>query len=103
MATIGVVIRPGIPEALALGEKVVAWTKKNGHDFLSGEAEGRSVALRDACSLEELATRADPIVILGGDGTLIGVARYVTEPSPTFIGVNFGNLGFLTEVAPSEL
>jgi NAD+ kinase len=42
-------------------------------------------------------------VTLGGDGTLIGVARYVRGSSPVFVGVNFGNLGFLTEVRPDEL
>jgi NAD+ kinase len=50
-----------------------------------------------------LAHQADPIVILGGDGTLIGVGRYVEKSSPTLVGVNFGNLGFLTEIAPEEL
>jgi NAD+ kinase len=34
---------------------------------------------------------------------LIGVARYVRGRSPLFVGVNFGNLGFLTEVRPDEL
>jgi NAD+ kinase len=46
---------------------------------------------------------ADPIITLGGDGTLIGVARDVQGPSPLFVGVNFGNLGFLTEVKPDEV
>jgi NAD+ kinase len=51
----------------------------------------------------ELAQRVSTIVTLGGDGTLIGVARYVKGASPLFVGVNFGNLGFLTEVRPDEL
>jgi NAD+ kinase len=54
-------------------------------------------------SVIELATRADPIVTLGGDGTLLGVARNIDGYSPTFVGVNFGNLGFLTEIKPEEL
>jgi NAD+ kinase len=54
-------------------------------------------------SADELVNRADPIVTLGGDGTLIGVARHVHGASPLFIGVNFGNLGFLTEVRPDEV
>jgi NAD+ kinase len=55
------------------------------------------------CSCAELVTRVHTIVTLGGDGTLIGVARYVQGESPLFVGVNFGNLGFLTEVRPDEL
>jgi NAD+ kinase len=54
-------------------------------------------------SSAELVEKADPIVTLGGDGTLIGVARHVRGKSPLFVGVNFGNLGFLTEVRPDEL
>ena len=103
MAVIGVVIRPGIPAAIELGEQLVAWCKNNGHSILSGVAEGRGVALGNSVSFEELAEKADPIVVLGGDGTLIGLARHVQDPAPVFIGVNFGNLGFLTEIAPAEL
>jgi NAD+ kinase len=56
-----------------------------------------------AMSNRELVEKADPIITLGGDGTLIGVARHVKGRSPLFVGVNFGNLGFLTEVRPDEL
>jgi NAD+ kinase len=55
------------------------------------------------CNAAELVSRVETIVTLGGDGTLIGVARYVQGESPLFVGVNFGNLGFLTEVRPEEL
>ncbi|NDC38743.1 MAG: NAD(+)/NADH kinase [Proteobacteria bacterium] len=103
MALIGVVIRPGIPEALALAKELVRWAQKNGHTVLSGDSDTRRVALGEGVSLQELASKADPIVVLGGDGTLIGVARHVADPSPVFIGVNFGNLGFLTEIAPRQL
>lgn len=103
MAIIGVVIRPGIPEALELGTELVKWAQKNGHSVLSGDSDNRRISLGESVSLQELALKADPIVVLGGDGTLIGVARHVSDPSPVFIGVNFGNLGFLTELSPRQL
>lgn len=53
---------------------------------------------------QELAVRAsNPIVVLGGDGTLIGIAHFVDGRVPTLVGVNFGHLGFLTELSPDEL
>ncbi len=54
-------------------------------------------------SSHDIANSCDPIVVLGGDGTLIGVAHYIKTKWPVMIGVNFGNLGFLTEIAPDEL
>lgn len=50
-----------------------------------------------------LAEKADLVVVLGGDGTFLGVARYMIKRSVPLIGVNMGTLGFLTEIRLSEL
>lgn len=49
------------------------------------------------------ASKPDRIVVLGGDGTLIGVARSLGEHQVPLIGVNVGKLGFLAEFSLDEL
>ena len=52
---------------------------------------------------EELPGQVNMIIVLGGDGTLLSVARLIKEEKIPLLGVNLGGLGFLTEVSLSEL
>lgn len=101
---VGLVSKAGVPGARELAGRVSVWARKQGYDLL---VEQGSLSDLDhyvmALGREELAVKADPIISLGGDGTLIGVARHVNGHSPLLIGVNFGCLGFLTEVVPQDL
>lgn len=50
-----------------------------------------------AC-LEEIKKRASKAVILGGDGTFLGIARELADASIPLVGINQGRLGFLTDI-----
>ena len=67
---------------------------------LMPSAPGRVVADKSA-----LAAEVDMVVVLGGDGTLLGMAKCIAEAGSRIpiLGVNFGSLGFLTEVTLPEL
>ncbi len=54
----------------------------------------------EICPEQSFATRADLIVAIGGDGTLLYAARLVAGHSVPLLGVNRGRLGFLTDVSP---
>jgi NAD+ kinase len=56
-------------------------------------------------SRDELPTRCDLLVVLGGDGTFIGMADRIARAGADvpILGVNFGSLGFLTEITLPEL
>ncbi len=103
MAQIGLVVRAGVSEAIDLGTKLIDWASKSGHSVVCEDESALLLGVKGGGRKEEIVGKCDPIVALGGDGTLIGVGRYVKGRSPVMLGVNFGRLGFLTEIAPNEL
>lgn len=52
---------------------------------------------------EELASRCDLLISVGGDGTLLSVARSLVDYDVPILGVNLGRLGFLVDVSPGNL
>jgi NAD+ kinase len=101
---LGLVVRAGNEKAVALAKELLAWCQERNLEVDVDAQAAKSLKLgTPGLSHREIVERADPIVTLGGDGTLIGAARFVKGKSPLFVGVNFGNLGFLTEVRPTEL
>ena len=54
-------------------------------------------------SLTESFDKADVIIVMGGDGTMLGVAHVLSGREIPVIGVNLGTVGFLTEIIVSEI
>src|SRR6185295_8679182 len=50
-------------------------------------------------ALEELGQRADLAIVLGGDGTMLNIARTFAPYNVSLVGVNQGRLGFLTDIS----
>ena len=57
----------------------------------------------DHCLREEVADRADLIIVLGGDGTFLSIARQAVEAQVPVAGFNLGTLGFLTAMKKEAL
>jgi len=98
--TVAVVVKRGSAEAVALAQQVRARFPEL---ELLGETELATAAGWPATPREEMGRRAELILVLGGDGTLIYAARMARGRTVPILGVNLGSLGFLTEVPRAEL
>jgi NAD+ kinase len=100
--TIGMVVRRDRPDkAMALAVELCAWIRIHGLEPIAAEEIADAIGANGVAH-ESLPQRADLMVVLGGDGTLLGVARQVGELEKPILGINLGGLGFLTEVGTDE-
>jgi len=97
--TVGLVVKRNRPRAARLAARMQAMLRRRGLRVLA-DADG-FLAGAPARAKAELARECDLLVVLGGDGTLLSVARH-TDGSLPILGVNMGELGFLTEVTEAE-
>lgn len=54
-------------------------------------------------SREELGTRCDLAITVGGDGTILNAARSLADKNVPMVGINIGRLGFLADISPDEI
>ncbi len=99
--TVGLVVKRERPEATAIARTLARFLRIQ-HKIPIAESETAAKIGAEAVERHHLADRADLIVVLGGDGTLLGVARLVASQGIPILGVNLGGLGFLTEVTIKE-
>jgi NAD+ kinase len=94
---VGLCVKPRSSAAAASARDLAHWLAARGVEVLADRA-------LDPAGLERgaLAEKADLLVVLGGDGTLLAVAREAGAREVPIVGVNLGTLGFLAEFAPSE-
>ena len=102
MKHIGIVAKRNRPAALALARRLVTWLRRRRKTVLVETEVASVLRLSDGVSKQEMMERADLVVVLGGDGTLLSVARHSGSRRVPVLGVNLGGLGFLTDVRPDE-
>jgi NAD+ kinase len=104
LKTVGVFVGPQKPEALAVVRDLQKWCERRGIEM---RIIGASLKQMDYAPLAvengQIREDVDLLVVLGGDGTMLGAARLVGERRIPVLGVNFGWLGYLTEFTLDEL
>lgn len=104
--TFGIVIKHNVPKATKLALEVAAWLEKKKCQVVVADESVEFVAKKKgvkAAPKEELPAICDMVVVFGGDGTFLSIARQMIWKSIPILGVNLGQLGFLTEVKVEEI
>lgn len=100
---VAIVAKAHAKEAKHVVSDLVTWLADH-HVQVSLESTlARKVGSGSGFSLDKLPKDADMFIVLGGDGTLLSVARAMRSRQIPILGVNLGSLGFLTDVAVKDL
>jgi NAD+ kinase len=99
---IGIFTKPEEPRAAALVAGMVEWAAgKNIQLFINERLNEKPLGALSAAD-RKIVESADLIVTLGGDGTMLAVARLLEGRSTPVFGINLGTLGYLAEFPVEE-
>jgi NAD+ kinase len=102
---VGLIAKPDAPAASRVILQVLEWLEAHGLTaILEKQTAGLVPAANvQAASKDELPGLVDLLVVLGGDGTLLSMARAIGDLGVPILGVNLGGLGFLTATTLDEM
>lgn len=102
ISTIGLVIRPRSrhlhPHYLKLKDMLV----KHGVELLVADESAKVLGV-EGIDAKEMFAKSDILISIGGDGTLLSLSRKSYKYNKPLLGINAGNLGFLTDINLDEL
>ncbi len=103
--TIAIIGKHGDPGATDLLRELADFLASRGHRvvFETGTAPDVHRSGLVALTPDQIGTDADLAIVLGGDGTMLGIARRLAPFGVPLIGVNQGRLGFMTDIASDRM
>ena len=103
MKKIGLFCKPKAPSAANTLSKLIHWLRKLNCQVLLDTATATIINESSSHSKATISEIADLLIVLGGDGTLLSVARAAHPHNVPILAVNLGSLGFLAEISIDEL
>ncbi len=102
---IAIVGKPRNHQAIQTHKELFQWLDAKGYPVLVDERLADildTIPKKHFTSLIDIGEKADLAIVVGGDGNMLGAARVLSRFDISVIGVNRGNLGFLTDLNPDE-
>ncbi len=103
MARIGVVLHGADDDALRHAESLTTSLSDQGHTVVAVVDDADRVGSITRVSADEFPAGLDLAISLGGDGTMLRTVALLAGEQVKILGVNFGDLGYLTVIDPDEL
>ena len=103
MKTIGIIVNTSKPRAADVLQKLSAKAESLGMTLLVDEQCAPVAGDMELCRLEAVFERAEAIMAVGGDGTMLRAVRAIEDRDLPLVGLNIGSLGFLTSIAEEDL
>jgi NAD+ kinase len=103
MHTVGVVVKRQRAQAIELARELIGWLQERGITALVEADNAAEFGCKNGISQADMVAAAEMIVVFGGDGSLLRVARLMREHPVPILGVNLGHFGFLTAFSRDEL
>ena len=98
----GFILKPDAATVAPLYEKIKAQFEQRGIEVMLAEHSARLIG-KEGIAFDAMCERADFLVSLGGDGTLLSLVRRSYKYHKPVLGINAGNLGFLADVKIDEV
>ena len=104
MVRVAIVCKSEKKELAHLLPELIGWLRQHDYEPLLDLEGGQYTAAAQAVERAQLPTWEPGLgIVLGGDGTLLSVARICAATGTPILSVNLGSLGFLTEVRLADL
>jgi NAD+ kinase len=101
---VGIISKPKKTEVREIVPGLLAWLHERSIEAFIDKETGAIMETKERClTRNEMPSRVDLLIVLGGDGTLLATARALNRKPVPILAVNLGGLGFLTEVTREEL
>jgi NAD+ kinase len=104
MVRVAIISKPQKEALSRLLPELVEWLRQHGYEPLLDRESGQYTTAAPVVDRADMpALKPELIIVLGGDGTLLSVARTFAATGTPILGVNLGFLGFLTEIRLTDL